>query len=699
MARTYRDAWGIPHVRASSVYDLARGQGEVTARDRSWQLEHLRRRATGETAEVLGAPGLAWDVLARRTLIAETARRAHARLEPGSRAFVAAYVEGVNAGLHDDAVELRTLGIAPTPWEEWTPLAVFLAQHLLFASLPGKLWTTRAAAVLGEDAALLSHEGPHTSGSNAWAVGGGRTASGLPLVAGDPHRVIEAPGVYQQVRLVCEDPADPFDVVGFAFPGVPGVQHFAHAGSVAWAITNAAGDYQDVYAERLRRTTGGAEVLGPAGWEPAETRTEVVAVRGGDPVEVEVVVTARGPLFEGAVDDGHGLSLRTSSTVLADLGFDALLPLLRARTVDDVDAALDRWVEPVNNVVMADTAGSVRYRIAGKIPLRDGRNRLGVVDAASPDAAWTGWLDPLPRHDVGADGQVVTANERRGPESDAIGTAFAPPHRARRLDELLDGRDDLTPGDFAALHNDTLQATVAPLQALLRRVEPTASGAPVRDAILGFDGHMDAGSSAAAAFAAWRSALVRRIAAEDVFAPFLGPSSHDLVFAPWLDVAGRIGLALETLVAAGSPYGIDLAGLARLALDDAAEHPATWGETHVFAPTHAFDLAAEDLEAPSLPRVGVSGDLDCVRSTGSLPGVTDDCYRGSVARYVWDLADRGSSGWVVPLGAAGDPADPHHHDQLPPWAAGELVPVVTDWDLLTEEPQRPSSRFSNQRSA
>ena len=65
--------------------------------------------------------------------------------------------------------------------------------------------------------------------------------------------------------------------------------------------------------------------------------------------------------------------------------------------------------------------------------------------------------------------------------------------------------------------------------------------------------------------------------------------------------------------------------------------------------------------------------------------MTDDAYRGSVARYVWDLADPTAGGWVVPLGAAGDPRHPHHHDQLPQWVAGDLVPIVADWDQLTEQ--------------
>ncbi|GAB2444914.1 hypothetical protein GCM10027062_26700 [Nocardioides hungaricus] len=681
MARIHRDAYGVPHVRATSLSDLAHGQGEVTAGDRAWQLEFLRRRATGTTAELFGVAALPWDRLACRTRIAETARRAHARLRPETQAFVAAYVAGVNDGLHSDGPEFERTAAKAGEWEPWTPLAVFLAQHLLFASLPGKLWNSRAREVLGEGARLLSREGPTAGGSNAWAVGGDRAASGFPLIGGDPHRMIESPGVYQQVRLSCAD----FDVVGLAFPGVPGVQHFAHAGDVAWAITNAMADYQDVYAERLRRTPDGVETLGPDGWEPAAAHTETVAVAGDPDEQVEVVVTARGPVFAGSADEGRGLSLRAASAVLEDLGFDAILPLLHARSAAEVMAALDDWVEPVNNVVAADRDGEVRYRVAGRIPVRAEANRTGVVDAADPDAAWTGWLADLPAHGVPPDGQVVTANERRGPESAAIGAGFAPPHRAARIHQLLDGRDDLTTEDFRAIHDDALLLSVPLFQEFLRGVEPGPDGAVVRDAILGWDGRMGATSYGAAAFAAWRSAFTLRIAAEPVLAPLAEPIVDDPVLRPWLDVATRVGGALESLIDAIAPFGLDLPALARAALDDAAGHSATWGATHVVTPLHAFDVAATGLEPPPVPPLPVSGDIDCVRCTGSVPGLTDACWRGAVARYVWDLADRGAGGWVVPLGAAGDARDPHHLDQLPLWVAGELAPLVTDWDRLPED--------------
>ncbi|MFD0788086.1 penicillin acylase family protein, partial [Micromonospora azadirachtae] len=82
---------------------------------------------------------------------------------------------------------------------------------------------------------------------------------------------------------------------------------------------------------------------------------------------------------------------------------------------------------------------------------------------------------------------------------------------------------------------------------------------------------------------------------------------------------------------------------------------------------------------------GLAGDHDCVLSTSSVPGVTHDCLRGPAARYVWDLGDRDRSRWVVPFGACGVPGDVHHHDQTPAWLAGDLLPVTTDWERLTEE--------------
>ncbi|WP_309051081.1 penicillin acylase family protein, partial [Streptomyces sp.] len=302
----YRDAWGVPHLRAAGAEELAFAQGRVTAHDRAWQLEVERHRAQGTTAAFLGAAELGWDTFVRRARLADTARRCFARLEESdapAAAWVRAYVDGVNDGLAGGArraPEFAATGLTPGRWEPWTPLAVWLSTHILFAGFPTKLWREQVARRLGEEwTELFAADGPGTAGSNGWVVAGERTASGAPLVAGDPHRFIEAPGVYQQIRLAC--PA--YDVVGLAVPGVPGLAHFGHAGPVAWAITNAMADYQDLYRERLRRLPDGSvEALGPDGWRPAATHRETVTVLDGEPVTVEVIETDRGPVIIGAED-------------------------------------------------------------------------------------------------------------------------------------------------------------------------------------------------------------------------------------------------------------------------------------------------------------------------------------------------------------------------------------------------------------
>lgn len=130
-------------------------------------------------------------------------------------------------------------------------------------------------------------------------------------------------------------------------------------------------------------------------------------------------------------------------------------------------------------------------------------------------------------------------------------------------------------------------------------------------------------------------------------------------------------------------YGIDRPAEIRAAVEEVAagKPPATWGETHRLYPWRALpDTSYEKYDEP-----GLSGDHDCVLCTSAVPGLTDLAARGPAARYVWDLARREDSRWVVPFGASGVPGSPHHRDQLPLWLAGDLVPVVTDFEQLSKE--------------
>ncbi|WP_460037762.1 GNAT family N-acetyltransferase [Streptomyces cavourensis] len=795
----FRDDRGIPHLRAGSALALARAQGHNAAVDRAWQLETERHRLLGTTAAYLGAEAVDWDRFARRARLADTARRCFERLAPQTAAWVRAYVDGVNAGLPEGAArapEFTAAGLAPGRWEPWTPLGVWLSTHILFAGFPTKLWREEVARRLGDDrATLFATDGPGTSGSNGWLLTGARTTTGAPVVAGDPHRFIEAPGVYQQLRLACPE----FDVVGLAVPGVPGIAHFGHAGGVAWAITNAMADYQDLYREQLRRTPdGGVEALGPDGWYRAHAHTETIEVAGGEPEPVEVVETDRGPLIIGEVpdalevrdgldaldaldapdaldlpdaadvldlpggpdasdvrdapgvrdaqgvrggpdadggpdgldlpdaadvpdvpdapgvrDDAPLISLRYPPRVTGDLGFDVLPALLRARTVEDLDTALDGWVEPVNVVLAADTTGATLHRVAGHVPVRPYENRLRVVPAHDPAYAWREGAEPTPRTEVdAAAGTAVMANERG--LAAPLGIEFAPPHRAARIRELLGappgaGAREVTgppwsAADMAVVHTDTRLASSRQLLSLLAWAPDLGPAAErLRDRLLRWDRHMDADSTDATLYSRLRADVVHRLAGHPALRPVTGEAdpwrsaAYPPLFRPWLAAVPRIGYALETLLTVGLlPYEERLALVAASAEAVAANHdaPLPWGEVHRVAPWQALPDATPEEVWP-----GLAGDHDCVLSTSSVPGVTDLFARGPAARYVWDLARREDSLWVVPFGASGVPGSPHHRDQTELWASGRLAPVTTDWNLLHRTEETTASMTTTSGSA
>jgi penicillin amidase len=184
-------------------------------------------------------------------------------------------------------------------------------------------------------------------------------------------------------------------------------------------------------------------------------------------------------------------------------------------------------------------------------------------------------------------------------------------------------------------------------------------------------------------FAAWRAALVKLMHNHASLRGLRTTSGFDELFEPWLDPLARIGYGADGIVA---KWGADVELLAAAALD-AAGSTGAWGQRHRLSPICAGSAPAMlAAEADIRARTRLSGDIDCVLATSSTPGLSDDCWRGPVARYVWDIADRSRSRWVVPFGSAGQPGHPHFDDQLPLWTSGRLIPVHTDWRRLGHDP-------------
>jgi penicillin amidase len=443
-----RDSLGIPHIRAGSLHDAFFAQGFVHAQDRLWQMEYDRRRALGRWAEVAGPSGLDHDLLMRRLCIAASAQADDAAFDDATRAMFDAYAAGVNAFIETTPVlpvEFHLTETRPERWKPWHSAAVYKVRHVLMGVWGQKLWRVRQLRAGGPELLLKLRTGASIpgpliippgmdysrvsdgadelraaadamagawdtgSGSNSWAVHGTRTASGKPFLCGDSHRALDTPSVYYQNHLICPE----FDVIGFSFGGVPAFPNFGHNADVAWGITHASADYQDLYVERF--APGDPTRYEYRGeWQTAERHRETVQVRGGDPVEVDVTVTRHGPIAVGDPADGYALAMRYSATTGPNAGFGTFLSMLFATSVEDLDAKMRDWVDPCNNLLMADRHGTIGYLTRGEIPLRSAANFWLPVPGWTGEHEWQGRIphEDLPRMTNPEAGFFATANNR-----------------------------------------------------------------------------------------------------------------------------------------------------------------------------------------------------------------------------------------------------------------------------------------------
>lgn len=664
----FRDPHGVPHVQARDLEALAFGHGAVTARDRVWQLEVLRTRAESRSGQLLGPSHDDGDHLSAALGIEQTARSWWEAAGPQDRAFLAGYARGVSSQLQQAwaaSPEVQSLGLdhrPPRPWDPWTPIAVHLDVHLLAGSLPEQLWRHRVREQLGAQwLDALDAESPRTAGSNAWLVPARLSASGAPMIAADPHRIVEESGPYQPVCLSCPG----VRVRGLALVGLPGVPHFGRTESAAWAITASMAVTEQLTEIAVVRRGGQlvqartGEPLLETGFRDSTGALRVIrSCRQGRvlPGSAQQEATLAG-LPEGGT--ATVLAVRTAAEQLprsaAATALSACRALLGAASAADVLSAAQGWAVPVNDLVAADTAG---------------RCVQAVIGAA---------VRPLPEaRDV--DDLLVRANQRP-PDPIAAGSVLgcAPPHRARRAEHLL--RQTL--GDSGAISAEDLlsaqldtrslsllglvHALLAPADAQKdtdddagRAVDPAAgpcadrtvgSSGPVagsevealRRELLEWDGEMAADSVVAARAAQWRDLLARRLAAHPVLEPLRGATGLPPLWDPLLGTTPRVGLALESIVALGPGLGLDPGPCAQAALEELAAQldrasGSPWGVQHAFAPWRACDQLLPFARVPS-------------------------------ARVLWDLAHPAASAWITP-----DPVDRGQLGSRPldRWASGEI---------------------------
>jgi penicillin amidase len=656
-AAIYRDARGIPHIRAHNPHDAFFAEGFAQASDRLFQMDLFRRYIYGQLAEIVGPIQLGTDE-AMRTLDAhDIVDREWQNLSAGDRSALQAFSDGVNAAMRAQPlpIEFRLLLYEPRPWTPRDCLAVTLAISASLGDTPENvlardaLWRTltptefsqllplsdsaydvSASAVVARTeraSSTLAWVTPRrrvimtAAGSNAWASGGTRTNDGRALVANDPHLSLSIPGVFYAIEMR----APGLHAAGVTVPGIPGVV-LGHNDGIAWATTNGMVSTMSLFA------TG---ALHAANW-----KREVFHVRFSPDVERRYYRTAREFAIPGAAMEPSAL-VRWTTYGDRRSAISTVLAMDRASSIGQALRVLSKYSGPPQNFLIADTRGRVAYHLAGPVPNDPAWGRY-VHAAADLRKDYTAIpFDELPATLPSRGAIVVSANNKMYADGYPyrLSPMFAPPYRAYRIASLLRARGRYDAAYFARMQLDARSPAEAEFAHRLARYAQSHPGFLPNNAVTvlaGWDGafapqsraatlahelRLDAESDAVSPYAVF-DALRRKVPPEDLIDALRDPFLNATRTPPW----GRAG-AVPVF--------------------------------HPFGP-----IGFPFLNAADLPGDGDEYTIHVQTSNLSQS-----------FRAVWDAGDWERGGLTIPNGESGEIGSPHYDDLSASWLNGDLQPL------------------------
>ncbi len=677
-ASVVRDALGVPHITAASWEDALFLQGFVTAQDRLWQMDALRRLAAGDLSEVIGPSTIEADRESKRLRMRRMAEEQTRTLPAADRAVLAAYARGVNYFIETHRgnlpLEFTLLGYQPRPWSEVDSILAGLQMYRnLTTTWPDEIQKQNLLA--GGDAAKVNALFPARSGreiqpgSNAWAISGARTASGKPILANDPHLDYSAPATWYQVHLK----AAGLDVTGVSLPGVPCVI-IGHNRRIAWGVTNLGFDVEDLYVERFDPRTG--RYLFRGALEQARLEHDVIAVKGRAGEPFDQWVTRHGPIMVS--DRGRYLSLRWTAAEPGSFQFP-FLDIDRAVNWGEFTAAIKRFPGPGQNFVYADVDGNIGYHATGLLPVRHNFNGDVLVDGSSGDYEWDGFIpfDQLPAFYNPIDGMIVTANQNPFPPGYAyrVSGNFAPPYRSRQIRDLLLARTGWKPAAMLAVEKDVYSGFC---RFLARRVVAAWDRKPMKDPDLkeavqtlrSWNGQME--KSLAAPLLARLVYLRLRSVIANAASPGKG-DRYEIQMAP--------AVVQNIVENGGSGWFKDMDEMLRRSLADAYEDGRKlqgesarrwqWGRYN--------ELTIKQPVGGALPVLGSFFNIGPVEMSGSSTTVKQTTPRlGPSMRFIADLSNWEGSWNNLTIGESGQILSRHYKDQWNAYYAGTSFPMQFD---------------------
>jgi len=720
------DRHAIPVIHAQSRVDAVRALGYVSARDRLFQMDLMRRKNAGKLAELFGQVAVDSDVRARTYGFHRVAKAVLAKLPERHRRYLDAYAEGVNSYIDQASAlpfEFTVLNYRPAAWRPEDSLLVVLGmfdvltgwveQEERMLSVMEKTLPADVVSFLTPDtdrftdslhragqalrparpipvAALQQqlaaqvpvklgqavHIRDFAAGSNAWAVGGARTRDGRAILASDMHLGIAVPNLWYRAEMNYGD----VHAAGVILPGTP----LLVVGSnkhLAWGGTNLSGDFLDLVSLEINPANP-YEYKVKDQWRRFEQIREVIDVKGARPQQVLVKRTIWGPV---AIAPLLGKSVAVHWTALDENAVNlGLMDMEHAETLDQALAIVNHTGGPQLNFLLADDKGGIAWTIMGAIPKRFGGDGSVSRSWADGAAGWDGYIEAekLPRQINPVDGILVSANDRRLGKNypHVIGRQFANGYRAYRINQRLKQMQASNEWSLFALQLDTESEYYGFYQQLAltvltpERIARQAELRELRDYLLAWNGRADTGSLGFALLQQFQERL-----AEAVFDPFVTACrAADKNFAYiWSYIDTPLQAMLTEKPPALLPDPVHYANwddfilgqLQQSAQALQADYPdiklseLTWGKVNKAKFAHPFAASLSLLSGLlNMPDDPLAGCSNCVRVAGPDFGAGE--------RLVASPAHLDEGLLHTPGGQSAHPLSPYYRDQQAYWVAG-----------------------------
>lgn len=721
-----RDRFGVPHIDAADQADAWFGVGFCHGQDRPFQMESRLRAVRGTLSELIGADGLPIDRLSRRMGLRRFGEEALEALDDGHRVLTDAYAAGVTAGtatgmkrLPHAFVLLRT---SPTVYEAADALGFLALMSFSLASNwdaelarlkmltldgpeavaaldptypawqpattpPGKPIGDRAAAaradLLTKDLNALANVLGLGGGSNNWALSAAKTSTGRPLLANDPHLAAVLPPHWYLLHVSTPE----WSVAGASMPGGPAIAA-GHNGHAAWGITAGLIDNTDFFIEEMG--PDGRSVRRGDGFVPCRVVPETISVKGGDPVDMDVLITDRGPIV-GPAFDGEVGALSMSATWLQPRPMGGMFELVKIRSFEEMRAAFTSWPSLPLNIAYADVTGTIGWQLIGDAP--DRRKGTGALPMPGWDPA-AGWgpdpvpYDRLPHAKDPKEGFLATANNLPNPEAGWLSQDFLDGYRVNRITEALAARDDWDVASTLAFQMD--QASLV-WRELSEIVLGAADDGPAAELLREWDGVLSQESPAAAVFEVFLAEMITAL----VYAK--APRSAEWAlgkgFTPLvpfnLFLLRRVSLLSRLLQKRPDGWFEDgWEQQIRTALQAATDRLATdhgpdpsgwaWGSVRSLTLRHPLSMRKPLDKVFDLGPIPYGGDAHTVNPSPMDPAdpTVNPGFAIASLRMAVDLGDWEQARFVLPGGQSGNPYSPHYADQFALWQQGDAFPIA-----------------------